>query len=64
MLDELSSDQAASLRAVIVQEQATVKRYNAELRTLAPGAIKRQMRARLVYHKAQIKRRKEELKHA
>jgi hypothetical protein len=64
MLDEeLSSDQAASLRAVIVQEQATVAWYKHLIAITEPGALRVRLVALRKYHRAQIKRRKEELKH-
>ena len=60
--DELSSDHAASLRAVIVQERATVAWYKHLLDVTPPGAVAARLLALRAYHKRQIKRRLEELK--
>jgi hypothetical protein len=60
--DELSSNQSASLRAIIAQERVTVRWYTHLLTLEAPGPVERRLRALRAYHKAQIKRRREELK--
>jgi hypothetical protein len=62
MDDELSTDQAASLRAIIVQERATVAWYTHLLTVTEPGAIETRLKALRKYHQAQIKRRTAELK--
>jgi hypothetical protein len=64
MLDnDLSTDQAASIRAVIAQEQATVAWYKHLIAITEPGALKVRLVGLRAYHVKQIKRRREELKH-
>jgi hypothetical protein len=60
--DELSSDQAASLRGIIAQERVTVAWYTHLIEITAPGAFERRLRALKKYHQKQIKRRQEELR--
>lgn len=61
--DELSSDQAASLRGVIAQERRTVAWYKHLIDMTEPGALRVRLVGLRDYHRAQIKRRREELKH-
>jgi hypothetical protein len=60
--DELSSDQSASLRAVIAQERVTVAWYKHLIGITPNGPVERRLRALCAYHQAQIKRRQKELK--
>lgn len=57
-----SSDKAASINAVIAQERATVAFYAAKLKEETRRAYRARLRALRDYHKAQIKRWREELK--
>ena len=61
--DELSSDQSASLRGIIAQERVTVRWYSHLIEITQPGAVERRLKALRAYHRSQIKRRLEELKH-
>jgi hypothetical protein len=58
----LSSDQAASILAVIAQEQRTVAFYGERLKTETRRAWKVRFRALRRWHVLQIKRWREELK--
>ncbi len=57
-----SSDQVASIRSVILQEKATVAFYAIQLKTETDKAVRARLRGLQAYHRAQIKRWKEELK--
>jgi hypothetical protein len=61
-MSNLSTDQRASILAVITQEKATVAFYALALKeeTRAPFAVR--LKGLQAYHKAQIKRWKGELK--
>jgi hypothetical protein len=56
-----SSDQAASIRAVIAQERASVAFYAAALKEETRPPFVARLKALRAYHKAQIKRWKGEL---
>jgi hypothetical protein len=62
MPDELSSDQAASLRGVIAHEKHMVAWYKHLLGITEPGALATRLASLMAYHKAQVKRRQKELK--
>ncbi len=61
--DEMSSDQAASIRAVIAQEQTTVAWYKHLIEVTDAGPLKVRLVALRAYHKKKIKDWREELKH-
>ena len=61
-MSDMSTDQAASIRAVIVQERASVALYTAQLKEETRPAFIVRLKGLRAYHKAQIKRWKEELK--
>lgn len=57
-----SSDQATSIRAVIAKERVSVASYAAQLKSETRAAFVVRLKGLQRYHKAQIKRWKEELK--
>ena len=60
--DELSSDQSASLRGIIAQEQRTVAWYKHLIEVTEPGAMRVRLIGLRAYHQKQIKKRREELR--
>lgn len=57
-----SSDQRASINAVIAQEKATVAFYAAALKEETRAAFRTRLKGLCAYHCRQIKRWREELK--
>jgi hypothetical protein len=58
----MTTDQAASINAVIAQERRSVAFYAAQLKEETRKPYRARLRGLRDYHKAQIKRWREELK--